>query len=66
MSYTFDKIVDQSFEDAILRVTEVLKDNGFGVLTEIDVKTTLKKKLDVNLSGKERYLQVSSQMFIKN
>ena len=37
-----------SFEEAIERVTEVLKREGFGVLTEIDVKATLKKKLDVD------------------
>jgi uncharacterized protein (DUF302 family) len=37
-----------SFEAAIVRATEALKAEGFGVLTEIDVKTTLKKKLDVD------------------
>lgn len=36
-----------SYEDAILRVTELLKEEGFGVLTEIDVKSTLKKKIDL-------------------
>jgi uncharacterized protein (DUF302 family) len=34
------------YEDAISRVTDALKEEGFGVLTEIDVKATLKKKLD--------------------
>jgi uncharacterized protein (DUF302 family) len=48
MSYYFNKIVDMSFEQAIERVTEALKKEGFGVLTEIDVKETLKKKLDVD------------------
>jgi len=48
MSYYFSKTVDLSFEDAIQRVTEELKNEGFGVLTEIDVKATLKKKLDVD------------------
>lgn len=48
MSYYFSKTIDQSFEDAIIRVTEELKKEGFGVLTEIDVKATLKKKLDVD------------------
>jgi uncharacterized protein (DUF302 family) len=46
--YYFDKTVDLSFEDAIGRVTEELKKEGFGVLTEIDVQATLKKKLDVD------------------
>jgi uncharacterized protein (DUF302 family) len=36
------------YEAAVERVTELLKDEGFGVLTEIDVKATLKKKLDVD------------------
>jgi len=49
MSYYFNKIVNLSFEDAITRVTEKLKEQGFGVLTEIDVKETMKKKLDVDI-----------------
>jgi uncharacterized protein (DUF302 family) len=48
MSYYFSKIVDLPFEEAIARVTEELKSHGFGVLTEIDVRATLKKKLDVD------------------
>lgn len=47
MSYYFRKILEISFDDALSRVTEKLKKEGFGVLTEIDVKQTLKKKLDV-------------------
>jgi uncharacterized protein (DUF302 family) len=46
--YYFSKTVDLSYEDAIARVTEELKKEGFGVLTEIDVQATLKKKLDVD------------------
>ena len=48
MSYYFSKIVDDSFDDAIERVTARLADAGFGVLTTIDVSTTLKKKIDVD------------------
>ena len=48
MSYYFSKIVDDSFDDAIERVTENLSNEGFGVLTTIDVSGTLKKKLDVD------------------
>jgi uncharacterized protein (DUF302 family) len=39
---------DVSYEEALDRVTAALKEQGFGVLTEIDVKATLKKKLDVD------------------
>ena len=48
MSYYFAKVVDMPFEKAIEKVTQELKQEGFGVLTEIDVKATLKKKLDVD------------------
>jgi uncharacterized protein (DUF302 family) len=48
MSYTFSTTVSLSFDDAIAKVTEELKKEGFGILTEIDVKSTLKKKLDVD------------------
>ena len=48
MTYHFSKTCPLSFEDAIARVTESLKREGFGILTEIDVKETLKKKLDVD------------------
>jgi uncharacterized protein (DUF302 family) len=48
MSYYFAKSTAYSFDDAITRVTEALKQEGFGVLTEIDVKETLKKKLNVD------------------
>lgn len=48
MSYYFSKIIDASFEEAIEKVTTGLKNEGFGILTEIDVKQTLKKKLDVD------------------
>jgi uncharacterized protein (DUF302 family) len=48
MKYGVSKKVDLSFEDALIKVTEELQKEGFGVLTEIDVKATLKKKLDVD------------------
>ena len=48
MSYYFSKTVDLPFEEALTIVTEELKKEGFGILTEIDVKATLKKKLDVD------------------
>ena len=48
MSYHISKIVDMPFDEAIENVTEELKKEGFGILTEIDVKATLKKKLDID------------------
>ena len=47
MSYYFTKTLNLSFDKAIAKVTEELKKEGFGILTDIDVKATLKKKLDV-------------------
>ncbi|WP_126452708.1 DUF302 domain-containing protein [Sulfuriflexus mobilis] len=46
--YGFSVTVKDKFDDAITRVTEELQKEGFGVLTEIDVKATLKKKLDID------------------
>ena len=48
MKYYFNKTIKGTFEEVIDKVTKGLKDEGFGILTEIDVKETLKKKLDVN------------------
>ncbi|MGP1384372.1 MAG: DUF302 domain-containing protein [Thainema sp.] len=45
MTYHFSKVVDASFEDAIAQVTESLKQDGFGILTEIDVQAAFQKKL---------------------
>ena len=49
MSYYFAKTVEVPFAEAIDRVTAALKTRGFGVLTTIDVKATMKAKLDVDL-----------------
>ena len=48
MKYGFSKITDYGFEQAVEKVTEELNKEGFGVLTTIDVKDTLKKKIDVD------------------
>jgi uncharacterized protein (DUF302 family) len=49
MNYYFNKrLKNQNFEEVIQKVTDELKNQGFGVLTEIDVKATLKKKIDVD------------------
>ena len=48
MSYYFNKVVDMTFDEAINKVTEELKKEGFGVLTEIDVTAALKKKINVD------------------
>jgi uncharacterized protein (DUF302 family) len=48
MNYGFSKTTHLSYEQAIEKVTDELKKEGFGVLTTIDVKETLKKKLDVD------------------
>ncbi|WP_029033673.1 DUF302 domain-containing protein [Salinimicrobium terrae] len=48
MSYYFTKTLNKDFDTVIDKVTEELKKEGFGILTEIDVKETFKKKLDVD------------------
>jgi uncharacterized protein (DUF302 family) len=48
MSYYFSKTLDMPFAAAIQHVTEALASRGFGVLTTIDVRATLKKKLDID------------------
>jgi len=45
MSYHFSKTVTMNFDEAIDRTKAVLKENGFGVLTEIDIQSTLKEKI---------------------
>jgi len=48
MSYYFSKTLNVSFDEGIPKVIEGLKKEGFGIITEIDVKETLKKKLNVD------------------
>ena len=48
MKYYFSKVITKDIEEAIEEVTNALKAEGFGILTEIDVQATLKKKLDVD------------------
>jgi uncharacterized protein (DUF302 family) len=48
MTYYHSKKIASGFEEAVSRVKQALKEEGFGVLTEIDVKETLKKKIDVD------------------
>ncbi|SEW35267.1 Uncharacterized conserved protein, DUF302 family [Aliiroseovarius sediminilitoris] len=52
MTYTFNRLLsDVSIDDAEMRVRDALSEQGFGVLTEIDVKATMKKKIDVDMDG---------------
>jgi len=52
MSYYFNKVLkSKSFDEAITQVTAELKKEGFGVLTEIDIKKTLKNKIDVDFKN---------------
>ena len=48
MSYYFGQTLTLDFEDAVRRTIEVLKTEGFGIITDIDVKDTLKKKINVD------------------
>jgi len=49
--YFFKTVVDLPYEEATKKVTEALAAEGFGILTEIDVKATLKEKLDVDFKN---------------
>ncbi len=49
MSYSYSKIVPYTFDEAVIQITARLKEQGFGVLTEINMQSTLKQKLDADL-----------------
>ena len=49
MSYYFSKTLHTSFDRATAKAIESLQQSGFGILTEIDVQATMKKKLDVDM-----------------
>jgi uncharacterized protein (DUF302 family) len=48
VSYYFARVLAIGFDDAVRRTTEVLKQEGFGIVTEIDIRDTLKKKLNID------------------
>jgi uncharacterized protein (DUF302 family) len=49
MSYYFSTVLPLAFDEAVTKTIAGLKEEGFGVLTEIDVQATMKKKLDVDM-----------------
>jgi len=52
MNYTYNRVLkDVSIDEADGRIREALKAEGFGVLTEIDVKDTMKQKIDIEMDG---------------
>jgi len=48
MSYYLSKMLHMPFEETVVRATQALKSEGFGIITQIDVKETLKSKIDVD------------------
>ena len=62
MSYYFSKILSLSFDKAVSLVVEELKNEGFGILTDIDVQATLKEKINVDFR-KYRILGSCSPLF---
>ena len=48
MSYYLSKMLRMPFEETVVRATQALKSEGFGIITQIDVKETLKSKIDVD------------------
>lgn len=62
MNYYFSKIINEDFDTAIEKVTDELKKEGFGVLSDIDLQGALKKKLDVDFK-KYRILGACNPQF---
>ena len=50
MGYGYQRVINDSFENVEIRTRELLMEQGFGVLTEVNVRDTLKKKLDVEFT----------------
>lgn len=50
MSYYFSTVIESDFDSAVDKTTDLLQKEGFGVLTQIDIQQTLKKKLDVDFN----------------
>ncbi len=50
MDYTFSKTLETDFDNAIAKITSALKEIGFGIVSEIDLKNTFKQKLDVDFN----------------
>jgi len=65
MKAFFTKLTDLTFDDAIDHVTAILKEHGFGILTDIDVNETLKKKIDVDFRP-YRILGACNPLFAHN
>lgn len=51
MTYYFNKILNAAFDEAVTKVIQSLKQEGFGILTEIDVQAAMKQKLDVEMQS---------------
>lgn len=62
MKYYFEKNTDYNFDTAVKRIKEELKKEGFGILAEIDLKKTLKEKIDVDF-GKYKILEACNPPF---
>lgn len=62
MKYYMSKTLNESFENAIEKVTAALNEEGFGVLTDIDISATFKKKLDIDFK-KYRILGACNPQF---